>query len=88
MSLTDVEQRSLDQIATALRRTSPRLADRMVRGSVRPRTMDVLTVVVAVVLLTSLAIGIAFQLRVLCAVDWTAAMGLAVVRGIYADDEY
>jgi DUF3040 family protein len=88
MSLTDVERRNLAEISSSLRHSDPRLTRRLSRGSFRPRTVDVVTIVVAVVLLASLAVGIAYQLRIVCAVAWTAVIGLAMVRGIYANDEY
>ena len=88
MSLTDGERRSLSEIGSSLQRSDPVLTRRLARGTFRPRTVDVVTAVVAVVLLASLAVGIVCQLRILCAVVWTAAFGLALVRAIYADDEY
>ncbi|WP_375502079.1 DUF3040 domain-containing protein [uncultured Jatrophihabitans sp.] len=88
MPLTDVERRNLAEISSSLRQSDPRLTRRLSRGSFRPRTVDVVTAVIAVALLASLAVGIACQLPIVCAVAWTAAIGLAMVRGFYANDEY
>lgn len=82
MSLTDAELRSLEQISTSLRHSDPRLARTLTCGRARLRTLDAVTLLV---LLTTLVVGVACRLPVVCAVGWTAVIAISMVRGIFAD---
>ncbi len=88
MSLNDVETRSLAEISEALQRSDRRLARDLRRGRARLSTVDRVTVVLSVLVLGTLVVGITCQLRIVCAVAWTAVILLMVLRGMYGDGGY
>ena len=85
MSLNEVETRSLAQIAEALESSDRQLARDLRHGRPRRSTADRITIALAVVLVATLIVGVALQLRIVCAAAWTAVILLTVVRGIYGD---
>ncbi|WP_375484741.1 DUF3040 domain-containing protein [uncultured Jatrophihabitans sp.] len=84
MPLTPEEERRLRSISDMAERDDPRLARRLTQGARRHRRIVVhATLAVTVVVSAVIVTGILVRSPLLCAFGWTAAVGLATLRGMY-----
>jgi hypothetical protein len=88
MSMTDFEIRSLQEIAAAVRRSDPRLARSLSTGRFHARRADIVTVVIGVIAIAALVVGIAFHLRLVCAVCWPLIIISTLVRAVSRECEH
>ena len=86
MSLTDDENRQLAGIETALHRADPDLARHLAGPRRHSRRFWIGTLVGALVVLSTLVVGVCLQQRIVCAVAWCGVLVGMLWWGIAGDD--